>query len=138
MTDWNQRHLEHAEYIAQYSKDPSRQVGAVIFDRRNRITGVGFNGFPRGVEDKTEWLEDKAHKNSLMVHAEANAILNAQRTEGLGIAISFAPCLECAKLIIQAGLRTVVHPAIGESSWKARQGAAQWVLKEAGVKVFEV
>jgi len=100
---------------AQRSKDPSTQVGACIVGQDRRILGIGYNGFPRGCEDDkfpwdSEWsLLDK--KNTYVVHAEANAILNtgSNNITGATIYISYFPCNECAKIIIQSWINHIVY-----------------------------
>ncbi len=107
---WDKRFLDLAEHISQWSKDPSTQVGAVIADKDNRIVSVGYNGFPKGVNDDEERYEDREQKYSLIVHAEINAILFAQK--GLKNTTLYTwplpPCERCAGFIIQSGLETVV------------------------------
>src|SRR3990172_2103187 len=75
---WDSRFLRLAEFVAQWSKDPNTKVGAVIVDGTHRIVSLGFNGFPRGVDDD-ERLRNRELKLKLMVHAEMNAILFAGR-----------------------------------------------------------
>ena len=112
---WDNRFMDLAKHIATWSKDPSTQVGAIIVDDHKKVIGMGYNGFPRGIKDTEERLNDRPTKYSLVVHAELNAILNAK----LDSPVSFVhntlyctlfPCSECAKAIIQAGIKTVVAP----------------------------
>lgn len=107
---WDKRFLNLAKHIAQWSKDPSTQVGAVITDKDNRIVSMGYNGFPKGVNDNEARYEDREKKYSLIVHAEINAILFAQK--GLKNATLYTwpmpPCDRCTGFIIQSGLETVV------------------------------
>ena len=77
---WDLRYIDLARHISHWSKDPRKQVGAVITDKQY-VRGIGFNGFPRGIEDSEQILNDKTAKLKLVVHAEANAILTAR---GLG------------------------------------------------------
>lgn len=111
---------------AQRSKDPNKQVGAVVVDRKHVIAGIGYNGFPRGCSDHalpwrkiepTDGSDDLGTKYLYVVHAETNAILNANRAglEGSSIYVTLFPCNECAKLLIQVGIREVVyHEGKGE------------------------
>lgn len=125
-----------AKLVSTWSKDPRKQVGAVVTDHQY-VRGVGFNGFPRGVEDEVWRLQDRNVKLQLVVHAEVNAILAAR---GLGDAIYIwpqLPCSQCAGLIIQAGIKTVVTCAEAryqESSWN--KDTAQAILSQAGVSVL--
>ena len=99
---------------AHRSKDPSTQVGACIVNQKKRIVGIGYNGFPAGCSDEDfPWESDGSFlekKNTYVVHAEANAILNAHgNLDGCTIYIIFFPCHECTKLIIQAGIKKVIY-----------------------------
>src|SRR5664280_2545750 len=77
---WHIRFLDLAKHIAQWSKDPKTKVGAVIVDEDNIILGIGYNGFPRGVQDYSERYNDRDTKLKYVVHAELNAILNTNRS----------------------------------------------------------
>ena len=124
-----------AKLVSTWSKDPRKQVGAVVTDHQY-IRGVGFNGFPRGVEDEMWRLEDRETKLQLIVHAEVNCILAAR---GVGDTIYVwpqLPCSQCAGLIIQAGIKTVVtaiESQYQESSWN--KNLVQSVLSSAGISV---
>jgi dCMP deaminase len=71
---WDVRFLQVAKLAAEWSKDPNAQVGAVIVDPQGQIAGVGYNGFPKRVEDTAERLSNKKAKNEMIVHAEENAV----------------------------------------------------------------
>lgn len=104
---WDSRYMDLARHVSLWSKDPRKQVGAIITDKQY-VRGIGFNGFPRGVEDSEQVLNDKTVKLKLIVHAEVNAILAAR---GIGDTIYIWPCLPCSQcmgLIIQAGLSRIV------------------------------
>jgi dCMP deaminase len=141
MTDWNNRFLGLAAHVAGWSKDPSTQVGAVIADSLNRIVSLGFNGFPRGIEDD-ERLMDRAAKYAHIIHAEINAMLFA-RMDLTGTSLytwPFPPCSRCAPVIIQAGITRVFWPGswFGEmpdlfERWKSDVAMAQSMFSEAGV-----
>lgn len=108
---WDLRFLSMARFIASWSKDPSTQVGAVIFDEQNRVVSLGYNGLPAGVADKD--LNDREKKYKLIIHAETNAILFAKR-DLTGHAIAtypFMPCSNCSSAIIQAGIKRVIYPS---------------------------
>ena len=148
-TKWDKRFLALAEHIAQWSKDPSTKVGAVIVDKDKRVVGMGYNGFPRGVEDTEKRYNDRPVKYAMVVHAELNAILNAKSSvEGCTIYVwpqfvTDAPptCEECAKAIIQSGIKRVVgsNPGIRDgSAWTDGIKLAQQMYKEAGVIVDHV
>lgn len=105
--------LEIAKVISKLSKDPSMKVGAVISGKYNQLISQGYNGFPRGVDDKFKRLENREVKYSLIAHAEANAIYNAghngAKLHGCTIYINGLPCCsECSKAVIQTGIKRVV------------------------------
>ena len=108
MSKWDVRFLQMATFVSSWSKDPSTQVGAVIADKDNRMIGLGYNGFPRGVADDHR-LQDREQKYKLVIHAEENAILNSTATtHGCTIFSSHPPCLHCAGMLKQAGIARVV------------------------------
>lgn len=136
MTKWHQRFIDLAQLVASWSKDPSTKVGAVLVDEKHRVLGLGYNGFPRGIADDPECLNHRPTKYALTVHAEANAILNAAPFEldGATIYCTHVPCTGCAKLIIQAGIKTVVVPSGSFlHTWAEEQEKAGEMLGEAGV-----
>ena len=106
---WDKRFLELAKHIAQWSKDPSTKVGAVIVDDQRRIISTGYNGFARGVLDIDERLSNRDQKLDMIVHGEINAIVFA-REPLCGTTLytwPFMPCSRCAAIVIQAGIKTV-------------------------------
>jgi len=111
---WDRRFLALANHISQWSKDPSTKVGAVIVNKDRIVVGLGYNGFPRDVDDSEERYKDRNTKYAMVVHAEANAILMAgEKAKGctLYVSPSFALppiCNECAKLVIQSGIKQIV------------------------------
>jgi dCMP deaminase len=113
---WQDYFMAMAFLTAQRSKDPNTQVGACIVDTENRIIGLGYNGFPRGCsDDHLPWARsnaNKLHNKYLYVcHAEVNAILNkgSANVKGATIYVALFPCENCAKMIIQSGIREVVY-----------------------------
>jgi dCMP deaminase len=112
---WDEYFMGVALLAAQRSKDPSTQVGACIVDDNNRILSTGYNGFPRGCSDDLfPWNRNEAvgeTKYPFVVHAELNAILNTRGKSLVGskIYVGLFPCNECAKAIIQAGIKEVVY-----------------------------
>ena len=112
---WDEYFMGVALLAAQRSKDPSTQVGACIVDETNRILSTGYNGFPKGCsDDDFPWnrnAEEGETKYPFVVHAELNAILN-NRGKSLAdskIYVALFPCHECAKAIIQSGIKEVVY-----------------------------
>jgi dCMP deaminase len=111
---WDDYFMGIAHLSAKRSKDPSTQVGAVIVDERKKIVGIGYNGFPIGVSDDVNpWEREGSFvdtKYAYVVHAELNAILNSPRqVAGCSLYVSLFPCNECAKAIIQSGIREIVY-----------------------------
>ena len=115
---WDDYFMSVAFLSAQRSKDPNKQVGAVIVGPDRVIMGVGYNGFPRGCSDSDlPWAKKSANgdpmetKYAYVCHAEMNAIMNknSQSLHGATLYVTMYPCNECAKLIIQSGIREVVY-----------------------------
>ncbi len=137
---WNMRFYGLAKQIATWSKDPSTKVGAVVVDGTRRIIATGYNGFPRDVTDDAVRYELKATKYKLIVHAEANAILNAvSSVKGCTIITTKYPCSDCAKLIIQSGIRDVWSPLPSTNPpWAEDSEWSKLMLKEACVLFREI
>ena len=112
---WDQYFMGVALLASMRSKDPNTQVGACIVDRENRILSTGYNGFPMGCSDDVfPWERQGGFletKYPFVVHAELTAILNAHGKNLVGsrIYVDLFPCHECAKAIIQSGVREVVY-----------------------------
>ena len=111
---WDECFMRMAHVIADRSKDPSTQTGSVVVTKSNVVVGVGYNGWPRGIDDKyltwnsTGSLEDT--KYAYVVHAEENAIYNANNsTKDCKIYCTLFPCNECTKTIIQNGIKEVIY-----------------------------
>ncbi len=138
MNKWDQRFLGLAAHVAQWSKDPSTQVGAVIVDEKNRVVSLGFNGFPRGVEDRDMPREQKLLRT---IHAEVNALLFArQDVEGCTMYVTHPPCAQCAAKIVQAGIRCVVWDKVSPEffdRWADDINAALAIYDEADMEYKE-
>ncbi len=112
---WDEYFMGIALLSAQRSKDPSTQVGACIVDKRRKIVGVGYNGFPIGCsDDDLPWAREGDFldtKYPYVCHAELNAVLNSIKGDlhDCVIYVALFPCNECAKVIIQSGIREVVY-----------------------------
>jgi len=111
---WDDTFMMLANLISQRSKDPSTQVGAVIVDDNNVILGLGYNGWPRGIkQDDLPWDRKGGEldtKYPYVVHGEINAIFNAyQRVNNSRLYSNLFPCNECAKAIIQNGIKEVIY-----------------------------
>lgn len=138
---WEQYFLDIAVVTASRSKDPSTKVGCVITSKDHIQLAAGYNGFPRGVADSDERFADRATKLKWMVHAEANAIANAAK-RGIALAGStlyvhpYAPCPDCAKLTIQAGInRVVIGMPLPDRLWPRGDQSGILALIEGGVEV---
>ena len=112
---WDEYFMGVAMLAGMRSKDPSTQVGCCIVSRQNKILSIGYNGFPMGVsDDKFPWSRDGEPlmtKYPYVTHSELNAILNFRggSLEDAILYVTLFPCNECAKAIIQSGIRTVVY-----------------------------
>ena len=134
---WDTRFLELAQLVSTWGKDPSTRCGAVIVDSANRVVSVGYNGFARGVADTPDRLDDRDVKLKMVIHAEENAILFAQRNL-VGCTLytwPFMPCAGCAGKVIQVGIRRVVSLVSDNPRWVQSFMLAQQQLAEAGVVV---
>lgn len=134
---WDLRMLGLAEHVSAWSRDPSTKVGAAITRPDHTIASLGFNGFPRGVADTKERLEDRTMKLQMVVHAEMNAILNAREPlHGYILyCVPFHPCSNCAAAIIQAGIRRVVFGGETPERWRENVNLSSAILREAGVTI---
>ncbi len=131
---WHRRFLRIADEVATWSKDPTTQVGAVVV-RDRRILSTGYNGFPRGVRDRPDLLENREEKYSRTVHAELNAILNARVSlEGATLYTTLQPCNSCALAIIQAGLSEIVFYSGYPERWSSSISLGMDLLLEAGIE----
>ena len=135
---WDECFMGLAKLNAMRSKDPSKQVGACIVDSENKIVSLGYNGFPIGVsDDDFPWGktgELSKNKHGYVCHAEANAILNSKgiNLKGCTVYVTLFPCNECAKLIIQAGIKKVVYEEMKEG--KETTIAAKKMFDYVGVE----
>jgi dCMP deaminase len=141
---WDRRFLDLAAHIATWSKDPSTKVGCVLVGADREIRSTGFNGFPRGIRDDEERLQNRAKKYPLICHAEENAIMHAARI-GMTLKncvayVTWPPCSRCARSLIQAGVAEIVYPEGCEvpARWKEDFDTSHEMLEEAGVAVRSV
>ncbi len=136
---WDEYFMGVALLSAQRSKDPSTQVGACIVDENNKIVGIGYNGFPRGCsDDELPWARNATHINNTkypyVVHAEVNAILNSTKDlNGARIYVALFPCNECAKMIIQSGIKEIVYLSDKYAETDSVR-AAKRMIEMAGIK----
>ena len=147
--DWNQWFLQGVYWIASKSKDPKTKIGAIIV-KDNRIISTGYNGIPHGVNDDIAWRHERPEKYKWFEHGERNAIYSAAKygisTENAVLYTNAMPCADCARGVIQAGIKEVyVHKqftdlteSIVRDQWKGHHIATASMLNEAGVGFFEV
>jgi len=123
---WDECFMRMAHVIADRSKDPSTQAGAVVVNQKNVVVGLGYNGWPRGIDtDALPWERDGNlydSKYAYVVHAEENAVYNSNaQTEGCKLYCTLFPCNECVKTIIQNGITEIIFESDkyhDEEIWK--------------------
>lgn len=127
---WDDYFMGIALLSAKRSKDPGKRVGSCIVNQSNKIIGIGYNGFPIGCsDDALPWNSESEDilekKNTYVVHSEVNAILNSTKDlHGAKLYVLLYPCNECAKIIIQSGIKEVIflqeyrHTQIAEATKK--------------------
>lgn len=140
---WDEYFMGISLLSSMRSKDPSTQVGACIVSDDNKILSVGYNGFPRGCSDDEFPWERSAEcmndtKYPFVCHAELNAILNSggQNLAGARIFVALFPCNECAKAIIQSGIKEVIYISDKYAQTEATI-ASKKMLTAAGVKLTQ-
>lgn len=138
---WDEYFMGVSKLSGMRSKDPSTQVGACIVSSDNKILSMGYNGFPLGCsDDEFPWEREGGHldtKYPYVTHSELNAILNYRggSLEGAKIYVSLFPCNECAKAIIQSGIKTVVYDCDKYSDSDPVM-ASKRMFDAAGVKYY--
>lgn len=138
---WDEYFMGVAKLAARRSKDPSTQVGACIVSPENIIISTGYNGMPKGCSDD-EFPWDRTGdetKYPYVVHAELNAILNANGRDlrGSRVYVALFPCNECAKAIIQSGVKEVVYLS-DKYAGTPENAASKRMLNAAGVKYTQL
>lgn len=140
---WNYRFLALAEMIASWSKDPSTKTGAVVVGPDKEIRATGYNGLVRGVADDIPERMVRPTKYDFFEHAERNAVYNACLTgtslRGCTIFCTLTPCTDCARAIIQAGIKEVItyeyqiNDNDPKNTWRDKLNYSAEMFKEAGV-----
>ena len=141
---WDEYFMGVAHLSGMRSKDPNTQVGACIVSPDNKILSMGYNGFPKGCsDDEFPWERENDNDRNLtkypfVTHSELNAILNYRggSLEGTKLYVSLFPCNECAKAIIQAGIRTVVYDSDKYEGTPSNR-AAKRMFDAAGVNYVQ-
>lgn len=141
-TNWDLRFMVLADHIAQWSKDRSTKVGAVIVIDKNPVS-MGYNGFPRGCNDDLDSRHERPTKYDWVLHAEENAIMNAarhgQRTLGADMYVNWFPCAKCAGMMVNAGIKRIFcdkEPDFNNPTFGAGFKLALEKLAEGGVEVI--
>ena len=134
---WDKRFLGLAELVSTWSLDPSTKVGAVIVDQDKRIVSMGYNGFPQGIEDSKERLENREEKLKIIVHGEINALIFAKRCiNGCTLYTHpFMPCGPCCSVFIQAGISRIVSRINTNPRWLKDFDVTFSLCQEAGVQL---
>ncbi len=139
--NWDVRFMALAEHVATWSKHPGWKVGSVIADQTHIVRSLGYNGLPRGLDDTRPDRRVRPAQWMWAEHAERNAIYNAARTgmalEGFTIYSTRFPCMECARAIVQSGLKVLVSPRpdFDHPRWGEGFKLAIELLTEAGVLI---
>jgi dCMP deaminase len=145
---WDEYFMGVADMSGRRSKDPNTQVGACIVSDDNKILSMGYNGFPKGCsDDEFPWSrecgadsEDDPYSTKYLyvTHSELNAILNYRggSLDGSKLYVTLFPCNECAKAIIQAGIKTVIYK---EDKYQDSPSvrASKRMLNAAGVRYYQ-
>lgn len=141
---WHYRFMEVAELVKTWSKDTSTKVGAVVVGPDREIRSTGYNGVVRGVEDDIPERLERPTKYDFFEHAERNAVYNAcligASLKGCVIYVTAMPCPDCARAIIQSGIKMVVtrKVEIDENSptgtWRDKLVYSEQMFREAGIE----
>lgn len=137
---WDMRYMALAKEVSTWSKDPSTQVGTVAVGSKGQVLSQGYNGFPRGINDDKSRLEVRETKYKYIVHAEMNCIFNATYNgislDGSTLYVYGLPmCSECAKGIIQVGIKQVIMPKMDvPDKWFQSFELTKSMFEEANVE----
>ena len=143
--NWTEYFLQIAEVVKLKSKDQSTQIGAVIVGTDNEVLSTGYNSFPRGMDDSKQERQERPEKYFWMEHAERNAIYNAAR---IGVSLknsiiyltSGLPCMDCARGIVNSGIKTVYCKQVcttkNKDKWDESQKKSLELLRECDVDVI--
>lgn len=142
---WDDFFLRMADFVSAKSKDSSRKVGCVLVDPiSNAVISMGFNGFPRGVDETILERHERPTKYFFSEHAERNSIYLAAHhgvsTRGATAYTQSAPCSDCARALIQAGISVVVcrkNNLFVGSSWEPSIAVGKQMMVEAGIELYE-
>lgn len=141
---WNRRFMDVAQLVATWSKDTSTKTGAIVVGPDREIRATGYNGLVRGVDDEKSERYERPTKYDFFEHAERNAIYNACLTgtslKGCTMFATHPPCTDCARAIIQAGIKVVVtnemeiNSSTPSNTWRDKLAFSEQMFNEAGVE----
>lgn len=141
MINWDELFMTTAYLVAMKSKDESTHCGAVIVDKYNHVVSSGYNSFVRGINDDVPERQERPEKYLWFEHGERNAIYSAafrgSSTKGCKIYVTGIPCADCARGIIQAGIKEVIIEEREEfgKEWEESCKITLQMFKESGVKL---
>ena len=147
LPSWDEYYLQICKVVAARSKDPNTQIGCVVVGPAHEIRTTGYNSFPRGIRDDVPERLVRPTKYLWIEHAERNAICNAARCgtalEHCTIYVEIMPCMDCARAIVQAGIREVIVSAdrmakYASDYYDQHFGMTELLFSEAGIKVRRV
>lgn len=142
---WDERFLDVARLVSNWSKDPGTRIGAVLVHER-RILATGYNGIPQGIHDDLLLHVERSVKLAYTIHAEINALLNAAKygisTNNTTIYITADPCVDCCKALIQAGVKRIVVPKQldfdFDKRWQGNLELARTLLSEVSISIERI
>jgi dCMP deaminase len=127
--------VEMAKAASLRARDPSTKVGAVVVRPDKSVAAIGYNWFPRSMEDRDDWYADRSEKYDRVIHAEMNALLSMkEHARGCTVAITHPPCKDCAKHLAAAGIKKVVWRHCPEIEARFDTTRSQEILKDSGVE----
>jgi dCMP deaminase len=141
---WHDRYMDLAREVARWSKDPSTNCGAIFVGEDGQVLSQGYNGFPRQMRDDEELYNNRETKYERVVHAEMNGVFNASRT---GVSLKDSTCYvyglscchECAKALIQVGVkRVVMNKSFENPRWSKSCTLATTFFEESSIEVVYI
>lgn len=139
-----EKYYQMADDIANnFSKDPRTKVGAIILvPETHQVLTIGYNGMPRKVDENVEKRWSRPQKYMYVEHAERNAIYNAAfagtSLKGSICVVTMFPCADCARALIQSGIKTVITKKMEKPRWEAHWEISREMFAEANVKVIYI
>jgi len=141
MKNWDKIFIDLSIHISQWSKDANKKYGAVLVSQDHRIISTGYNGFPQGCDDSIESRYERPQKYMWTEHAERNVIYSAAKigvsTNNSIMYINGFSCADCARAIIQSGIKKVVcfEPDFNHPRWGEMYKVSFQLFKEAKIEI---